>query len=233
MSSLNKYFKYADDSYLVVPGSNASSIPPELQCHAEWAAECNLKLNPSKTSEIIFKRKNFPNPPLNHGIQRQEIIKILGVHVDNKLSFDYHVSETVKTCMQTLFALKTMKLFGLQPDILRTIFKSLVMSKLLYASPSWWGFISKQNREKLESFLNKAIKFGYYGTNDQNVYELQNASIEKKLFENIISNQRHALYGLLPTLKPIQHNLRPRGHNFNLPPKDDRNFITRCVYNFR
>ena len=51
---LNKYFKYADDAYLVIPGCNAASIPAELEHHANWAATSNLKLNPSKTSEIVF-----------------------------------------------------------------------------------------------------------------------------------------------------------------------------------
>ena len=188
MSSLNKYFKYADDAYLIVPGSNASSIPIELDHHTSWAAKSNLKLNPSKTSEIVFSRRNYPNPPLNHGIQRHDNLKVLGVLVDNELSFDQHVRQTIKSCMQTLFALKIMKSFGLTPAILQTIFKSLVIiSKLLYASPSWWGFISAQNKDMLVAFLNKAIRFGYYKVNDPGLYELQN-NIERKLFQNIASN---------------------------------------------
>ena len=34
-SPLNRYFKYADDGYLVVPGSNAGSVPHELQHHSD------------------------------------------------------------------------------------------------------------------------------------------------------------------------------------------------------
>src|SRR3989442_7734436 len=53
-SSINKYFKYADDGYLVIPASNATSIPSELQHHAASASQRNLKLNISKTADIGF-----------------------------------------------------------------------------------------------------------------------------------------------------------------------------------
>jgi hypothetical protein len=86
-----------------------SSIQLELDHHAAWASKCNLKLNPTKTSEIVFSEYNSSPPPLNNGIQRHNVIKILGVYVDNKLHFDFHINETLKGCSQTLFALKTMK----------------------------------------------------------------------------------------------------------------------------
>jgi hypothetical protein len=38
LSILNKYFKYADDAYLVIPESNVSSIQLELDHHAAWLA---------------------------------------------------------------------------------------------------------------------------------------------------------------------------------------------------
>ena len=169
-------------------------------------------------------------PPPNAGIQRQDVLKILGVHVDKKLNFDFHVNETLKACNQTLFALRTMKNSGLPADILTNIFKSLILSKLLYASPSWWVFLTIHNKQKFESFIKKAIKYGYYS--DLNVFDWQDR-IESNLFKSISTNSHHALHDLLPPIKPQKYNLRPRGHNFILPPKDDRNFISRCLYKFQ
>ena len=54
ISADNRYFKYADDAYLVVPFANAASISQELAHHTAWAASRNLKLNPAKTSEIVY-----------------------------------------------------------------------------------------------------------------------------------------------------------------------------------
>src|SRR5207244_559708 len=98
VSPLNKYFKYADDAYLVVPGSNVSSIQNELDYHSQWASQCNLKLNPTKTSEIVFSRKGSKPPPVNPGITRSESIKILGVVVDNRLTFSDHIDAVLTKC---------------------------------------------------------------------------------------------------------------------------------------
>jgi hypothetical protein len=102
VSPINRYFKYADDAYLVVPGTNATSIQTELDHHSLWASRCNLKLNPTKTSEIVFSRKGSKSVPVNPGITRVESIKILGVTVDNRLTFAEHVETTVTKCNQSL-----------------------------------------------------------------------------------------------------------------------------------
>lgn len=95
-SVLNRYFKYADDGYLVVPGGNQHTIPLEQSHHASWAASRNLSLNLSKSSEIVFSRRKSTAPPPNPGIDRVSSIKILGVIVDDKLSFQPHVANSLK-----------------------------------------------------------------------------------------------------------------------------------------
>jgi len=47
-------FKYADDTYLIVPDSNIQTIPAELQHISAWAVHHNLKLNETKKNEIII-----------------------------------------------------------------------------------------------------------------------------------------------------------------------------------
>ena len=86
LSDLNKYFKYADDGYLIVPGCNSLSIDKELEHHAKWAASHNLKLNLSKTMEIVFTKRGKLEPPPNAGITRVESLKVVGVTVDKYIS---------------------------------------------------------------------------------------------------------------------------------------------------
>jgi hypothetical protein len=59
----NYYFKYADDGYLIVPASNTFTLQLEIDHQSKWASSCNLKLNATKTSEIIFTRKKASPPP--------------------------------------------------------------------------------------------------------------------------------------------------------------------------
>ena len=51
----NSLHKYADDTYIVIPAKNAQSREDKLDLVAEWAQRNNLKLNRTKTVEIIFE----------------------------------------------------------------------------------------------------------------------------------------------------------------------------------
>ena len=58
----NRLFKYADDTYLVVPASNTSSCLDEIVHIEAWASENTLKLNCAKSKKIIFcaRKKTWP-----------------------------------------------------------------------------------------------------------------------------------------------------------------------------
>ena len=66
-------------------------------------------------------------------------MQILGVMVDDKLQFAEHVRATVTTCSRSLFALRTLRSHGLSNKLLRLVFRSSILSKLTYASPSFVG----------------------------------------------------------------------------------------------
>jgi len=51
----NLLCKYADDTWLLVPASNSPSIPQEIQHITNWATANNLKLNHSKSQEMIVQ----------------------------------------------------------------------------------------------------------------------------------------------------------------------------------
>ena len=50
LTSGNQMMKYADDSYLIIPASNAKSATHEIENVANWSSENNLTLNHSKSS---------------------------------------------------------------------------------------------------------------------------------------------------------------------------------------
>ena len=106
-----------------------------------------------------------------------------------------------------------MKNYGLDQSNLQTVFKSMILSRLLYASAAWWGFCGQQNKERLSAFLRKAIKYGYYDCNEPDLVQMQELT-ERKLFTSIVSNNRHVLHDLLPPLKTSTYSLRPRGKIF-------------------
>jgi len=53
---------------------------------------------------------------------------------------------------------------------------------------------------------------------------------EKKLLCKVRNNECHVLRPLFPPLAQPSHSLRPRAHDFVLPRKDDKNYISRILY---
>jgi len=150
----NKLVKFADDTYLIVPSSMEETRMEEISNISEWATRNNLTLNNSKTVEIIFSRprsrRAITPPALIPGIVRSESMKMLGVTISSTFSVSQHIEETVSTCARALFALRTLRAHGLNKDGLDHVFKSMILSRLLYASPAWWGFTNASDRERLE-----------------------------------------------------------------------------------
>ena len=51
----NLIFKYADDTCLVVPATNSSTLCLEIEHIGVWAAQNNLTLNCGKTKEMVIR----------------------------------------------------------------------------------------------------------------------------------------------------------------------------------
>src|ERR1051325_4699136 len=160
----NTTCKYADDVYIIIPASNTSSVQIELDNISSWASSNNLRLNPDKSNEIIFKRQRskVTEPPLTPGLTRVSSLKILGVTLPSNLSMSEHVSYLVSKAAQNLYALKILKSNGLATRLLSTVCNATLFSRLTYASSAWWGFASMEDKKRLQSILNKACRWSFY-----------------------------------------------------------------------
>jgi len=62
----NRIFKYADDTYLVIPATNSSSCLTEITYIEALAASNKLQLNSAKSKEIIFSARGKPGKTIHH-----------------------------------------------------------------------------------------------------------------------------------------------------------------------
>ena len=135
----------------------------EIKYIATWAQVNNLKLNTSKSLEMIItnSRKKQPpsllSPPLP-SISRVDSMVVLGVTLSNYITMERHISEKIKNGGKSLFALKTLKAHGMPPNELQEIFRATALGSLLYAAPAWWGFTSAEDQIRLESYLKRPKK---------------------------------------------------------------------------
>jgi hypothetical protein len=237
IASGNKLHKYADDTYLIVPSSNTSSIPAELEHIVSWSVSNNLQLNYSKCLEMIVTRPRVRKikaeiPPLTPGIRRVDSLKILGVTVRCNLSMSDHVDNLIASAAQTLYALKTLKSHGMTLAALTDVCRATLVSKLTYAAPAWYGFASEADISRLQSVLKKAGRWGVWGDLSLQLLDLYEDA-DSTLFNSVLYNSSHVLHPLLPPKKESGYQLRERSHDRTLSQQtcwSRRNFVIRSLF---
>ena len=232
----NLLVKYADDTYLIIPGSNSSLIPDELSNITQWANTNNLKLNPKKSYEMIVhlpSKKLTCTPPACDNITRTYQLTVLGVTFNNTLSFSPHIQNLTAKAATTLYALKTLKVHGLQGKALWEVARATLVAQITYASPSWSGFIKCDELTRLKAIVSKASRYGYLPADFPSLEQLLDSS-DESLFTATRHNPQHVLHQLLPLPKITGYNLRLRGHGLTLPDLQSsymrKNFLNRMLY---
>ena len=226
-----KMHKFADDVTLVTKLENYNLIPDEIKNIENWALANNLTLNKAKTKEIIFiksKKDILPDPM--DGIARVTSLKLLGVTLQNQLSMKEHVESVITKCTNMLYPMNILRSHGMKPEGLQEVYRSKILSRVLYAAPAWWGLASKCDYNRIDAFLKRSKKCGFY-PEEGKLFEELCIDIDNRLLAKIINNKDHVLHQFLPNKKQHSYNLRQtRGHNFTLPIiKDNRNFFNRTL----
>ena len=167
-------------------------------------------------------------------VPRVSSIKLLGVTLAENFSMEEHITDTISSSSRALYALRVLRAHGMNDADLQTVFKSTALSKLLHASPSWWGFTNANQRERLEGYIRKAVKAGFYRADSPSFSELCTVA-DDGLFHRIVSDVHHPLHGFLPPKLSRVYNMRAREHDYQLPEKEnsihEKSFLIRIFYN--
>ena len=237
----NRFFKFADDTYLVVPAESADTRATELSNIIAWAATNNLKLNKLKTKEVVFydsrRRRKLSPPPLLPDVDRDTTLKVLGVTLSSNMTASEHIRRVVSDSAQTLYALRVLRHHGMKDADLQTVFRAVVVARLTYASPACRGFIrpTGADLQRVEAFLRRCKRRHYCPSDMPDIVELMEEA-DERLFRSTLNNPHHTLHVLLPPQSTTSQNyqLRQRVHDRKLTEHIghliDKNFITRSLY---
>lgn len=162
-------FKYADDGSVLITGKDTKDCQNKMQdiCNylSAWCFRWRLAVNcdKDKTEAIIIKSKNSPIqdssiPKLRIGNNEIAYVgksKVLGITIDDDLNFQKHAKATLSACWNTWHKLsgKTTRKHGLNCSSLTLLFKTAVLTKLLYASPVWLSY----NQSTFKDFFARAM----------------------------------------------------------------------------
>jgi hypothetical protein len=207
------------------------TISEELNAVKSWATNNNLKLNANKSREMLVTTRMgvLTLPPLLPGVERVTEMTILGVTLRGDLRATPHVERVLGSCTGSLHALRVLRAHGLSSEALSIVARCTTISRLLYASPAWWGLTSADDRLRLERLQRKMQRMHFLPSDMEPLTALVDA-VETRLLRSVIVTQTHVLRMLFPPIVQLSYKLRPRSHPFMLPTKDDRNYIPRILY---
>ena len=132
-SHINKLFKFADDTNLLVPEFTDVDMKDEFDAILAWATANKMVLNTNKTKELVFHRPS-PNKYLSPvPLCDIELVReaMLGVYFSDTLSMESRVNFILKIFAQRSYLLKLLSKQELSASHLYTVFNALIMSRLL------------------------------------------------------------------------------------------------------
>ena len=122
----------------------------EIESFVHWCDNNHLKLDVSKTQQMFDAKFIVADhwPVVVHGEETAQIgqYKYLGVHLDNKLSWNVHVHSVCSKFHQRLYFLRRLRAFGVYEKILLLFYRSIIESILRYGIIVWFGNLSVQSK---------------------------------------------------------------------------------------
>lgn len=150
---------FADDTSLIcIAKTERLLVELMTQCLdqvSSWLRVNKIKVNPSKSSFVIFSRTSNYYPwiqevsYLEGKVKRDQCVRYLGIMLDETLSFRKHVEKVSGILCRNLGILRKLK-HVLPPSVLRTLYFSIIHPHILYCSSIWLStFPSITNRVRV------------------------------------------------------------------------------------
>lgn len=149
--------RYADDLTLVVPFESASPLAIREQVNGEvrnasnWCRRNGLVLNSSKSKCMLITRRHFPLTQ-NFDVECVSSLRLLGVYLNDKLTWDTHIDHLRVVCSRRLHILRKLRSLISRQELHR-VFEALIQSSMDYACPTFVGLNKSQSQT-----LNRVVK---------------------------------------------------------------------------
>uniref|UniRef100_A0A6G5A9V6 Putative tick transposon n=1 Tax=Rhipicephalus microplus TaxID=6941 RepID=A0A6G5A9V6_RHIMP len=139
------YSTYVDDVQIGFQSCSLGICERQVQLAlnkvSKWADENGFKLNPQKSTCVLFSRKRglHPDPELVVKGERLPVNtehKFLGIILDAKLTFVPHIKHLKNKCLKTMNILKVLSrtTWGSDRKCLMNLYRSLIRSRLEYGA---------------------------------------------------------------------------------------------------
>ena len=161
-------YNYADDNTISAFANTINELINILQSESEiaisWFQDNEMIVNPDKFQAIIINPKiNSSNHTLyslkfnDYEIESENSVVLLGVSIDDKLSFESHTQGIIrKAAGQLNYLISKQRCFNQEAK--RVLLESFFMANFNHC-PLVWMFCSKKLKTKLELLQKRALRF--------------------------------------------------------------------------
>ena len=158
---------FADDNTLSAYASNLDSLIKKLEIDSDkainWFTRNHMIANPDKFKAIIIQKDRRDTSGIKLNINNAEILSekevtLLGIDIDNKLSFDSYLSKICKKASNILNALKRQSKFIVGTKCRTLMANTYILSYFNYC-PLVWHFCGPGSTHKIEKIHERVLRW--------------------------------------------------------------------------
>ena len=130
-----------------------------IQSIFDWFSENILKANADKCHLIASSKVPVDIQISDIKVTSESRVKLLGIHIDNRLNFDYHVSQLCKKASKKLHALARIFKY-VETSKRRILVNAFIISQFSYC-PLIWMFHSRKMEHSINRIHERALRLIY------------------------------------------------------------------------
>ena len=213
-NNLNALVQYADDLNIIIPLTSVDSshitsrLSEQLADIAGWCSRNKQHLNDDKTKVLLSTRRQVDfDEPLP--IKRVTSLTVLGVTVNEQLSWSDHITKVCKRACQRLHVIRKVKPYLSEKELHET-YCAFIRSIFDYCCPVF-VFLPKFLCERLRRIERRSHKI-IYGKDFECTCQLDGLTHRRevlsiKLMNKILLNKQHLLHSRAPDHLPHSKRL--------------------------
>ena len=198
-----------------------TTLNKALEELALWCKHNSLVPHPKKCEGMILKRNHFIGPlgslKINqHLIKWSSSSKLLGVTIDNKLTWTKHISELKRGFVNKLNLIKRSRF--LPRNSLLDLYFKVILPSVTYALPIWGSCTNKNEFNSLESIHCRAAKVIYNLPRDMPSEDVRKTANWDSLFDTYKVKIATLIYNIYNRITPscLEHIIQRKESKYDL-----------------
>ena len=152
-------YLFADDTAVLISADNdidlQTAVNHFFSCYENWCLQNCIIVNPNKSNYLLFNTSNIIVKLNNQILENPHYTKYLGILIDDRLFWNYHVSCVTKKCSQRIGMFK--KVLPYLPNNIPILYYNAFIRSLFSYCLIYWINNDRSGRYKLIEKIDSTI----------------------------------------------------------------------------